>query len=795
MSGGNIGLAFISPDSSASCSGSGSPLDAERNSNGKNFPVPSCLIEDASKVHVSVDLVSAARRFLCFLRCLTGSSLLHHPAVILRAIRRYEEIWLPLVANISTDSSSSPMILPPPDVDWVWLCHCLDPESYRKYCAARFGLLIDRPVIIDKENEEYASGRCREIWEIRHPSEPFDLEIDDYDFAETVVSGIDIRSDIFALVARHGDLCSFFADPFVSETVYLVSGRRRDLDGIGNLGKRVVGFGDQASSKEEAERTRRVWEAAFDEPYERAGVAMDPPASFARVCFNWETSDSDVNRNYKGLQPRFFIEGIMIEVRQHGSGCLRSSKLLKRIYFYWNDLLRSTTLTLVQEIEFEARALSSITPPIQAPYLLKCVPDCVTDDSGAMISDVILRMNRYRPQEGRWLSRTVLDHAGKECFIICTRVGRGFWRRGAETPALVKWEDRIIELREGQWSYIASSVGSAPQKIIGTATPNTEDSREGNAVWFLSTGDVLTMQWEHGLSFKLVNENLDHSVMLLQGRKLNYQVKEPNAEEEQQYVTLIRFTTDNPEGKATALLNWKLQAVEFLPEEDAVLVLLLNMAILRTISRIRREDVGDLLSRRRVREVGPGIRDWGSVILPSSSYHQFPHCKPWYWSKADEVLASAEANDWRSLNHRRDRRRRHRRKERDDMKVRKKHLKRSRRHKSPYVSSSSYADTENSLDSRHEESSHSRKRKHGDKLKKEKHRNRSHNPKPKKREAKEVQNLLSTIRCVFNALCGFVPPDWPLSILFTTDFVLFFLMLLPEIMTIFCMARISYKFL
>ncbi|KAG0479803.1 hypothetical protein HPP92_010661 [Vanilla planifolia] len=505
------------------------------------------------------------------------------------------------------------MILPPPDVDWVWLCHCLDPESYRKYCAARFGLLIDRPVIIDKENEEYASGRCREIWEIRHPSEPFDLEIDDYDSAETVVSGIDIRSEIFALVARHGDLCSFFADPFVSETVYLISARRRylnflhllknsadgslrmvptsdillmflthqsfpgiyfrDLDGIGNLGKRMVGFGDQALSKEEAERTRRVWEAAFDEPYERAGVAMDPPASFARVCFNWETSDSDVNRTYKGLQPRFFIEvavflkgkweqnesnnsnktflrvrtvrchkelkldvltpkspcqhwrktwhlfcefgtkGIMIEVRQHGTGCLRSSKLLKRIYFYWNDLLRSTTLTLVQAIEFEARALSSITPPIQAPYLLKCVPDCVTDDSGAMISDVILRMNRYRPQEGRWLSRTVLDHAGKECFIIRTRVGRGFWRRGAETPALVKWEDRIIELREGQWSYIASSVGSAPQKIIGTATPNKEDSREGNAVWFLSTGDVLTMQWEHGLSFKLVNENLDHSVL------------------------------------------------------------------------------------------------------------------------------------------------------------------------------------------------------------------------------------------------------------------------------------------
>lgn len=44
------------------------------------------------------------------------------------------------------------------------------------------------------------------------------------------------------------------------------------------------------------------------------------------------------------------------------------------------------------------------------------------------------------------------------------RVGRGFWRRGAETPAAVKWDDRIVEVREGQWSYVGNSVGYAPGK-------------------------------------------------------------------------------------------------------------------------------------------------------------------------------------------------------------------------------------------------------------------------------------------------------------------------------------------
>jgi len=42
------------------------------------------------------------------------------------------------------------------------------------------------------------------------------------------------------------------------------------------------------------------------------------------------------------------------------------------------------------------------------------------------------------------------------------RVGGGFWRRGSEAPSAVKWEDRIIEIREGSWSYVAGSIGRAP---------------------------------------------------------------------------------------------------------------------------------------------------------------------------------------------------------------------------------------------------------------------------------------------------------------------------------------------
>lgn len=47
-------------------------------------------------------------------------------------------------------------------------------------------------------------------------------------------------------------------------------------------------------------------------------------------------------------------------------------------------------------------------------------------------------------------------------FVDNGRMGGGIWRRGGETPSAVKWEDRITEIREGSWSYVASSIGRAP---------------------------------------------------------------------------------------------------------------------------------------------------------------------------------------------------------------------------------------------------------------------------------------------------------------------------------------------
>lgn len=129
--------------------------------------------------------------------------------------------------------------------------------------------------------------------------------------------------------------------------------------------------------------------------------------------------------------------------------------------------------------------------------------------------------------------------------------------------------------------------------------------------------------------------------------KTELEEKEVDEEEdEESFITVVRFTEDNPDGKATALLNWRLLVVEVLPEEDAVLMLLLCLSILKSVSEMKKQDVGGLLVRRRLKEARLGSRDWGSVILHPSSWSSSidsTYLQPWHWNAG--VLMKSDAVD------------------------------------------------------------------------------------------------------------------------------------------------------
>jgi hypothetical protein len=139
------------------------------------------------------------------------------------------------------------------------------------------------------------------------------------------------------------------------------------------------------------------------------------------------------------LQCETKTKGVLLELRYHVDGCMRTFQKTKRIggaKLTWQELQKAPMLSheivlplrekrcnsVERQQPHQLRLHISITPPVQAPYLLKSVPDRVTDDQGAMLSSTILRRRHGKePQSGRWISRTVLSHAGKEIFVIRIR--------------------------------------------------------------------------------------------------------------------------------------------------------------------------------------------------------------------------------------------------------------------------------------------------------------------------------------------------------------------------------------
>ena len=47
--------------------------------------------------------------------------------------------------------------------------------GYREYCTSRFGTVIDFPLLPDVGSESLAQERCKRLWSIVYPKEPYDI--------------------------------------------------------------------------------------------------------------------------------------------------------------------------------------------------------------------------------------------------------------------------------------------------------------------------------------------------------------------------------------------------------------------------------------------------------------------------------------------------------------------------------------------------------------------------------------------------------------------------------------------
>ena len=128
----------------------------------------------------SCDLVPLALEHKRFLRTIDSlGEVLKNPS---ESIRRYRDLWLPLVS-----SSKERHLIPPADVAWLWHCHRLAPRHYNNYVEERYGKILeaDPPFSLQTSDSKvetgYATSLCdsfvsRWRWEEMYPDEPFFVE-------------------------------------------------------------------------------------------------------------------------------------------------------------------------------------------------------------------------------------------------------------------------------------------------------------------------------------------------------------------------------------------------------------------------------------------------------------------------------------------------------------------------------------------------------------------------------------------------------------------------------------------
>ncbi|CAI5490992.1 unnamed protein product [Closterium sp. Naga37s-1] len=145
-------------------------------------------------VRVTADVAAAARHLMALLRRVQAhGGLCDEGPTLDTAIRRYERCWLQLAGRLSDDEMCR--LLPPIDVEWVWLCHRLNPEAYSRECEAMVGRVVEQAVLDASEcdsshhpaanpaacssssggGREAAEAAARRVWGRLLPHEPYDL--------------------------------------------------------------------------------------------------------------------------------------------------------------------------------------------------------------------------------------------------------------------------------------------------------------------------------------------------------------------------------------------------------------------------------------------------------------------------------------------------------------------------------------------------------------------------------------------------------------------------------------------
>ncbi|KAK4585024.1 hypothetical protein RGQ29_022620 [Quercus rubra] len=543
---------------------------------------------EAQKIVISVDLVAAAKLQLQFLAAVDRNRYLYEGPALEWAIYRYNACWLPLLAKHSKSQISEGPLVVPLDCEWVWHCHRLNPVQYKTDCEKLYGQILDNSNVVSS-----VQGNCKrqteEIWNRMYPEEPYNFNIT-HALSENVsqmLSGLEkyTKYDLVSAVKRQS--------PFFYQVL-----EHDDMDSDRTKGKKLdVGFSV----------TTKQWEEAFGTRYWRAGAMYrgTAPSPVTTTPFSSDMTDKEVVASkefQKIIQfPQLKVVEVLLEfvgvknLPEGHKGSLSVSfckiqpdslfnakRKLSILSESGEKQVASFQCEPTGELLFELISHSTSNLPItRAPKILGSASlslqdflepvsklsvekwlELVPSSSNVITKPICLRVS---------VSFTVPSPAPCVFQMICSRLiskNSCFF----PLPGKVQHAKRLTHVTDETGAEVISlQMRDSKDKVKENCIPRKE------VIGITTSGETLTLaeaagtgwslmdsQWSlylqkksslDGHLFELIGSRM---VKFFPGRKLEYEPKHcEKHRSEQDFMTAVEFSKEDPYGKAVALLDLK----------------------------------------------------------------------------------------------------------------------------------------------------------------------------------------------------------------------------------------------
>ncbi|KAL8166112.1 hypothetical protein V2J09_007611 [Rumex salicifolius] len=588
---------------------------------------------EAQQITVNVNLINSAKQQLRFLAAVDKNRCLYEGPTLKYAVSRYKYCWLPLLAK-QAELGVFPLVAP---FDCEWL-------RYKADCEELYGRVLDSLNVMSSSVDGASTTQTEEIWKTLYPNEPYLIDLkcpfdeDDSAIAAKFSDSKTTSYDLISAVKRQSTFFYQVSRPHMSNEEYLKASVERykgflhlirknmksnkvnsfcvptyDIDLIWHshqlhpaaycqdtmavFGK-VLDHDDTDSDRGEGKKlnvgfddTTRQWEETFGLSYGRAGARYKGPAPIPLMVDSFISSKEAKKMNKRSQYilklPKMFLVEVLMEIV--GIGILPRNPG-EKLYILLSKK-EEIKQTLKIPFDSEMKEVVGFHCDPNGILIFELVSKLENSKAKEILGTACLSLTEGRLSEDHFLELippSGIASKNPMTLHLSLSLTPPFpapymlyfspFTRAIENPRILIPQNKI-QLMNGSWMYVTDKAGNFAVCI-------KVNGNKKEVIGISGTGKAQILAESEGSGWSLLDSEWNlypSNKRSNQGRlKLEYETqsfgKRPN---EEGYMTAVEFSSEDPNGRAIALIDYKACAFE-IKEEWFLLPGIISACVLST---------------------------------------------------------------------------------------------------------------------------------------------------------------------------------------------------------------------